>query len=245
MTTTQKNSEGDTYTGESDEPLSLHLYTYCGNDGVNMVDASGHIRKKAWSSKGKGKVYNKNRLHSLRICTDGANRNHYGDATPQSTTSAFTTKKGKCYIYADKIPYIVIPVGNKAPEDLSSYIYSLAVVTCKKNKHDPGRKKIRKGDYLYCIVAETNDEGLPLGEVSIYAAWKLIGAKSHEKIGENTQTGLWNMKIYEKSSPNSKKLFCGWKTSSKALRKQIIKIGKKCYKGTGKCLNYRKPKYIK
>ena len=34
----------DTYTGESDEPLSLHLYTYCANDGVNMVDPSGHDR---------------------------------------------------------------------------------------------------------------------------------------------------------------------------------------------------------
>ena len=34
----------DTYTGESDEPLSLHLYTYCENDGVNMVDPSGHNR---------------------------------------------------------------------------------------------------------------------------------------------------------------------------------------------------------
>ena len=32
----------DTYTGESNEPLSLHLYTYCENDGVNMVDPSGH-----------------------------------------------------------------------------------------------------------------------------------------------------------------------------------------------------------
>ena len=32
----------DTYTGESNEPLSLHLYTYCANDGVNMVDPSGH-----------------------------------------------------------------------------------------------------------------------------------------------------------------------------------------------------------
>ena len=26
----------DTYTGESNEPLSLHLYTYCANDGVNL-----------------------------------------------------------------------------------------------------------------------------------------------------------------------------------------------------------------
>lgn len=32
----------DTYTGEDDEPLSLHLYTYCENDGVNMWDPSGH-----------------------------------------------------------------------------------------------------------------------------------------------------------------------------------------------------------
>ena len=36
----------DTYTGEENEPLSLHLYTYCENDGVNMVDPSGHWGKK-------------------------------------------------------------------------------------------------------------------------------------------------------------------------------------------------------
>lgn len=35
----------DTYTGEDNEPLSLHLYTYCGNDGVNNVDPSGHKYK--------------------------------------------------------------------------------------------------------------------------------------------------------------------------------------------------------
>ena len=35
----------DTYTGESDEPKSLHLYTYCENDGVNMVDPTGHWGK--------------------------------------------------------------------------------------------------------------------------------------------------------------------------------------------------------
>lgn len=32
----------DTYTGEAEEPLSLHLYTYCENDGVNSWDPSGH-----------------------------------------------------------------------------------------------------------------------------------------------------------------------------------------------------------
>ena len=33
----------DTYTGEGDDPLSLHLYTYCENDGVNNEDPSGHV----------------------------------------------------------------------------------------------------------------------------------------------------------------------------------------------------------
>ena len=36
----------DTYTGEEDDPLSLHLYTYCDNDGVNQIDPSGHWGKK-------------------------------------------------------------------------------------------------------------------------------------------------------------------------------------------------------
>lgn len=34
----------DTYTGEDDDPLSLHLYAYCANDGINYVDPDGHWR---------------------------------------------------------------------------------------------------------------------------------------------------------------------------------------------------------
>ena len=33
----------DTYTGDEEDSLSLHLYSYCGNDGVNRVDPSGNI----------------------------------------------------------------------------------------------------------------------------------------------------------------------------------------------------------
>ena len=33
----------DSYTGEDDDPLTLHLYTYCGNDAINNVDPSGHF----------------------------------------------------------------------------------------------------------------------------------------------------------------------------------------------------------
>lgn len=50
-----KTYEYDSYTGESDEPLSLHLYTYCENDGVNAWDPSGHKIKLATKSKKKKK----------------------------------------------------------------------------------------------------------------------------------------------------------------------------------------------
>lgn len=36
----------DTYTGEESDPLSLHLYAYCDQDGVNQVDPSGHWGRK-------------------------------------------------------------------------------------------------------------------------------------------------------------------------------------------------------
>lgn len=40
----------DTYTGEDDEPLSLHLYAYCHGDSVNVIDPTGHmsIQKTVW-----------------------------------------------------------------------------------------------------------------------------------------------------------------------------------------------------
>ncbi len=45
----------DTYTGEEDEPLSLHLYAYCENDGVNAWDPSGH-KKIYGTDKGDRKI---------------------------------------------------------------------------------------------------------------------------------------------------------------------------------------------
>ena len=49
----------DTYTGEEDDPLSLYLYTYCENDGVNMIDPTGHWGKEDVSNrKEEGLKYN-------------------------------------------------------------------------------------------------------------------------------------------------------------------------------------------
>lgn len=54
----------DTYIGESDDPLSLHLYTYCENDGVNAWDPSGNI-----SFKG---IWNKVKQVTKKVVNTGA-----------------------------------------------------------------------------------------------------------------------------------------------------------------------------
>lgn len=60
----------DTYTGEEDELLSLHLYTYCKNDGVNAWDPSGH------------KVY------ARTTCTDVEKHNYKNLNKNQATENA-------------------------------------------------------------------------------------------------------------------------------------------------------------
>ncbi len=252
----------DTYTGEDDEPLSLHLYTYCENDGVNAWDPSGHyainrvvaiggvvknmigtLRERLfnteWISKKKGKVLDAKNKY-LRICTDGKvskimkqmkSKDYYGDQHHgvKNTTSCF----GK-YISADQVPYIVVP-GSKA-----SYKFSVGVIVDTSN-----------GNYLYCVVAETGPE-MPIGEVSIYAAWKMKGIsipKSYSQVKEKHLIGnkdqkaekKWRFLLFEKSSPEPKKTNqkYGWKYNKKTkdLNDQIKMEGMECYRGTGRCLN--------
>ncbi len=50
----------DTYTGEADEPESLHLYTYCENDGVNAWDPSGHRKTTKFE---KGEIDKLKKMH--------------------------------------------------------------------------------------------------------------------------------------------------------------------------------------
>lgn len=113
------------------------------------------------------------------------------------------------------------------------YIYSLGVIINKKN-----------GDYLYAVVADTGKDKRGMGEVSIYAAWKMKGItppKNHvvypkHKIANQDQTGKWKIVLFQKSAPKGKKDGWHYKTT-KALRGHLKSVGKKCYKGTGKCLN--------
>jgi len=62
----------DTYTGESDESLSLHLYTYCENDSVNAWDPSGHYKIKMkhingmkWKKNWKGRKWTKKNISMM------------------------------------------------------------------------------------------------------------------------------------------------------------------------------------
>ncbi len=180
----------DIYTGEEDEPLSLHLYTYCGNDGVNSVDPSGH-------------KFFKKTVKKIDVCVDGPlgdekaayndeireSKNYphgkpYGDADYQQKTGLFLD-----HISADKVPYVVIPYG-EGNKEYEKYVFSLAVIICKKEvKELQGGIKIKEGDYLYCVVGETNNKLDKLNEVSIYAAWKLLGLNPENRANKELHIG--------------------------------------------------------
>ena len=65
----------DTYTGEEDELLSLNLYTYCENDGLNNVDPDGH-KKKAIILVGADYASNNNAFNDNAITWKRNNQNY-------------------------------------------------------------------------------------------------------------------------------------------------------------------------
>ncbi|MCR5792008.1 MAG: RHS repeat-associated core domain-containing protein, partial [Lachnospiraceae bacterium] len=227
----------DTYRGEDEKPDTWNLYMYCAGNPVVYTDPSGH--KAEWWNTKKGKMlFCRCDNNELRVCTDGRksknmkkkNCNYYGDKNHVGSVSLGAK------IAADEIPYLVIPEKNSK---YSPYFASLGVIVDNYS-----------GNYLYCVVAERGPADKGMGEASIYAVWKMQGIKApkkgkikkaHKIAGNNDYSpkkNQWKIILFEKTAPNSKnKKTYGWKSSSKALRKQIKKIGKNCYKGTGKCLN--------
>lgn len=218
----------DIYRGETNEPDSYHLYAYCANNPINYVDPTGH--KKEWFSKKKGKVYKK-KFNEMRVCTDGRIANNkekkkkkpYKDENHQGKTACFGN-----VVASDAIPYIVVP------SSMKKYKFSSGAIVNRKN-----------GNYMYAVVGETGGTK-PVGEVSIYAAWKMNGItppKNHKTgpehmIGNTSQDGEWKIILFQKSAPNSKKAKSGWKyKKTSTLNPQIKRVGQKCYKGTGRCLN--------
>ena len=209
-------------------------------------------KRKEYIAKNKGTVHNPGEWIEMRVCTDGKPtkmmevNESYGDKHHQDSTSLF----GKS-ISADKIPYIVIQIveeeekkrkqKKEEEEDMSIYKHSVGVIIDEK------------GNYLYCVAAESGPKKNGMGEMSIYAAWRMKKFKIYFDVDSEKPEILPNKYIigvdnkdegkkykfilFSKSAPAPEKTRAGWYKNQKKLYKQIIKEGKKCYRGTGKCLN--------
>ena len=193
----------DTYTGEEDEPLSLHLYTYCENDGVNGWDPSGHKKKKV-KTLGPETVYKINDkkgyfyTSKMDVCTDGVSANSKklsnknkqiinNDGNHQDGTAMEVkykqTKKGKIK-ERDKITYcnpfthnyIVLP----SDHNLKNVGYGDFVAVIDLSKKKSKRKA------FYAIYAEKSDpwDSEKSGEASIRLVWKY----DKEATGSRTST---------------------------------------------------------
>ena len=124
-------------------------------------------------------------------------------------------------------------------EDMSIYKHSVGVIIDEE------------GNYLYCVVAESGLKANGMGEISIYAAWRMKKLDTNFNVDEakilknkyiiasdNKDEGKkYKFILFSKSAPAPEKTRSGWYKNQKKLYKQIIKEGKKCYRGTGKCLN--------
>lgn len=113
------------------------------------------------------------------------------------------------------------------------------------------------------MVGDSNDKLSKLNEVSIYAAWKLLGFKPKNKgkdklmhmggaVPSKYGSQDWTFKLYSNSSPqnykgNKSNSHAGWGKNNKEVNDNLKKYGKRKY-GIGKkgrCLNYAEPKKIR
>ena len=174
-------------------------------------------KRKEYIAKNKGIVHNPGEWIEMRVCTDGKPtkmmevNEFYKDDHHQDSTSLF----GKS-ISADKIPYIVIPIveeeekkrkKKKEEEDMSIYKHSVGVIIDEE------------GNYLYCVAAESGPKANGMGEMSIYAAWRMkklkiyfdVDSKKPEKLldnyiiaGDNKDEGKkYKFILFSKSAPVS------------------------------------------
>ncbi len=180
-------------------------------------------KRKEYIAKNKGTVHNPGEWVEMRVCTDGKPtkmmevNESYGDKHHQDSTSLF----GKS-ISADKIPYIVIPIveeeekkrkqKKEEEEDMSIYKHSVGVIIDEE------------GNYLYCVVAESGLKANGMGEISIYAAWRMKKLDTNFNVDEakilknkyiiasdNKDEGKkYKFILFSKSAPAPEKTRFGW-----------------------------------
>ena len=144
----------DSYTGEDDEPMSLHLYAYCGYDGVNAWDSSGHKRTKiyevdghkayALTKKSGKKVLIEYFEANMDVDTDGSDNVSltkegmkqtnfkYYDPYRRSDTALGKDNNPNSYLSASSVPYIAIQ--EKHVKKAKSGVGSFCIVYDKKTK---------------------------------------------------------------------------------------------------------------
>ncbi len=180
-------------------------------------------KRKEYIAKNKGTVHNPGEWIEMRVCTDGKPtkmmevNESYGDKHHQDSTSLF----GKS-ISADKITYIVIPIveeeekkrkqKKEEEEDMSIYKHSVGVIIDEE------------GNYLYCVVAESGLKANGMGEISIYAAWRMKKLDTNFNVDEakilknkyiiasdNKDEGKkYKFILFSKSAPAPEKTRSGW-----------------------------------
>ncbi len=180
-------------------------------------------KRKEYIAKNKGTVHNPGEWIEMRVCTDGKPtkmmevNESYGDKHHQDSTSLF----GKS-ISADKITYIVIPIveeeekkrkqKKEEEEDMSIYKHSVGVIIDEE------------GNYLYCVVAESGLKANGMGEISIYAAWRMkkldtnfnvdeakILKNKYIIVSDNKDEGKkYKFILFSKSAPAPEKTRSGW-----------------------------------
>lgn len=180
-------------------------------------------KRKEYIAKNKGIVHNPGEWIEMRVCTDGKPtkmmevNEFYKDDHHQDSTSLFGDS-----ISADKIPYIVIPIveeeekkrkqKKEEEEDMSIYKHSVGVIIDEE------------GNYLYCVVAESGLKANGMGEISIYAAWRMKKLDTNFNVDEakilknkyiiasdNKDEGKkYKFILFSKSAPAPEKTRSGW-----------------------------------
>ena len=157
----------DTYTGESDEPLSLHLYTYCANDGVNMVDPSGHTKESVINvhSVKKGKREAVLLKAGLELDVDGSPRAYAPDNNKYKPLDYLENAKngfgGWCGIYTKNGK----PIKQKYGAYKGYYISTTALENERYDKDDT-RRYVNSEKIPYIVNSRiTRNKHIELGDI--------------------------------------------------------------------------------
>ena len=202
-------STRDTYTGEEDEPLSLHLYTYCENDSINNIDPTGH-----WGQK----------IHyGLTMAIAQAYGFEKGDALllAKGDRGADHLTKSKKWFVKIKVPNSDEAISITLSDVGAGRFYSKSKKKYKPDLHKISKSKYKKAAGKAKKIGKSNKE--------IEKKLILIGMWLHAR-QDRWAHGLKSQKIKHKNKTDNYLYDFNWKTkkfSKKFKKKKVAKLSKK------------------